>query len=54
VERVGSDRIVHGSDTPLMDAGYQLGRVLGASISSADKERILYRNAIGLFQMDPC
>src|SRR5262249_2319310 len=33
VEQVGADRIVHGSDAPLMDPGYQLGRVLGARLS---------------------
>jgi predicted TIM-barrel fold metal-dependent hydrolase len=51
VERVGADRIVHGSDTPLMDAGYQLGRVLAAKISEEEKERILYRNAERLFRL---
>ena len=51
VEEVGAERIVYGSDTPLMDAGYQLGRVLAAKISAADKEKILYRNAVRLFQL---
>jgi predicted TIM-barrel fold metal-dependent hydrolase len=51
VEEVGADRIVYGSDTPLMDAGYQLGRVLGAKIDAEDKEKILYRNALRLFHL---
>jgi len=49
VEEVGADRVVHGSDVPLMDPGYQLGRVLAASLTAADKEKILYRNAARLF-----
>ena len=51
VEEAGADRIVHGSDTPLMDPGYQLGRVLAARISPADREKILYRNAARLFRV---
>lgn len=50
VEEAGADRIVHGSDTPLMDPGYQLGRVLAARLSAEDREKILYRNAARLFR----
>lgn len=51
VEKVGADRIVHGSDTPLMDPGYQIGRVLQARISNKEKYLILYRNAARLFHL---
>jgi predicted TIM-barrel fold metal-dependent hydrolase len=51
VEEVGPDRIVHGSDAPLMDPGYQLGRVLAARIPAAAKKKILYDNAARLFRL---
>jgi predicted TIM-barrel fold metal-dependent hydrolase len=51
VEIAGADRIVFGTDAPLMDPGYQLGRVLTAKISPEDKEKILYRNAVKLFHL---
>ncbi len=51
VEEVGAERILFGSDTPLMDTGYQLGRVLTARIAPAEKEFILYRNAARLFHL---
>jgi predicted TIM-barrel fold metal-dependent hydrolase len=51
VAEVGADRIVHGSDAPLMDPGFQLGRVLAAKISSADKRKILHDNAARLFHL---
>jgi predicted TIM-barrel fold metal-dependent hydrolase len=50
VEEAGADRIVHGSDAPLMDPGYQLGRVLAARLSAEDREKILYRNAARLLR----
>lgn len=53
VERVGAEKIVHGSDCPLMDPGYQLGRVLAARLPAEAKEKILWRNALRLFRLDP-
>jgi len=52
VELVGAERILFGSDTPLMDAGYQMGRVLGARLTPEEKEKILYRNAARLFRLE--
>ncbi len=46
---VGAERIVYGSDAPLHDPSYQLGRVLYAQLTFAQKEQILYRNARRLF-----
>jgi predicted TIM-barrel fold metal-dependent hydrolase len=51
VQQVSADRIVYGRNTPLIDAGYQLGRVVAARLSAADKEQILYRNALRLFHL---
>jgi predicted TIM-barrel fold metal-dependent hydrolase len=51
VEEVGADRIVHGSDGPLMDPGYQLGRVITARLSAEDRKKILYDNAVKLFRL---
>ncbi len=35
----------------MMDPRTQLGAVLGANITMADKERILYDNAMNFFQL---
>jgi len=51
VEAVGADRIVHGSDCPLMDPGFQLGRVLAARLSPADRKKILHDNAARLLRV---
>lgn len=45
VRMLGADRIVYGSDVPGRDFSAQLGRVLGARISDADKRKILFENA---------
>lgn len=47
VERVGSERILFGTDT--YAAGFQRGRIEYALISDEDKERILRGNALRLF-----
>lgn len=51
VQIIGSSRIFYGSDFSMMDLRTQLGAVLGANISMADKERILYDNAMNFFQL---
>ena len=45
VATIGADRIVYGSDVPGRDFSAQLGRILGARISDADRQRILAENA---------
>jgi len=47
VERVGSERILFGTDT--YAPGFQRGRIDYALISDKDKENILFRNAQRLF-----
>lgn len=51
VDRVGSDRILFGTDTPLYHPGAQLGRIIASSLSMADKQKILYENAKSLFRL---
>lgn len=45
VATIGADRIVYGSDVPGRDFSAQLGRILGARISNADRRKILAENA---------
>ena len=49
VEAVGPERVVYGSDAPLFDFAYQVGRVVGADLSEAHKRLVLYGNAARLF-----
>ena len=46
VEAVGAEKILFGSDTPLHDLAFQIGRVLFADISDEDKAGILGLNAL--------
>ncbi len=52
VERIGYDRILFGSDTPLYWAGAQKGRIESAEIDQAAKEAILWSNAAALLGLD--
>jgi len=49
IEQLGSEQITYGSDFPIMGFGWQLGRVLHASISEQDKQKILFDNANRIF-----
>ena len=56
VDGVGEDRVLYGSDMPILDARHQLGRVVTADISDEAKRKILGLNAIkllGLDKLDP-
>ncbi len=53
VEAVGPGKILYGSDTPLHDMGFQLGRVLLARIAESDKTRILGANAAEILNLFP-
>ena len=50
VSRIGADRILFGTDTPLYFAAMQKARVAYADISDADKQKILYDNAASLLR----
>ena len=45
VRRVGSDRILYGTDMPWFDEYQAVGGVVSADISEDDMRNILYRNA---------
>lgn len=49
VEWAGVDRILYGSDYPLMDFGFELGQVVLSRLDGADKTKILSLNARRLF-----
>jgi len=49
VSRVGSEKILFGSDLPFIDPTPALGRVLLSRLSDADKRQILGLNAKGIF-----
>ncbi|MGH9469841.1 MAG: amidohydrolase family protein [Terriglobia bacterium] len=50
VARVGSERILFGSDMPYLEAAGAMGRVLTARIPDAAKERILRANFLALLE----
>lgn len=45
VKELGADRVLYGSDIPGRDFACQLGRVMGADLSDADKALIFSKNA---------
>ena len=48
VDGIGEDRVLYGSDMPILDARHQLGRIVTADISDEAKRKILGLNAIEL------
>ena len=52
VEGAGADRVLFGSDMPLMDARFQVARIVTASISDDAKRKVLGLNAIKLLGLD--
>lgn len=52
VEGAGADRILYGSDMPLIDARLQLGRIVTADISDEAKQQILGLNALRLLGIE--
>ena len=51
IEKLGASRILYGSDVPCRDFYCQMGRIMGANISPADKENILFKNAAELLNL---
>ena len=47
-ELAGADRVLFGSDTPLMDPRCQIGKIITAAIPEAAKRQILGENAARL------
>ena len=52
VEGVGADRVLFGSDMPLLDARAQVGRIVTADIPDEAKQKILGLNAISLLGLE--
>jgi hypothetical protein len=48
VRRLGPERVIFGSDWPIRDFGTQVGRVLGACLTSEERELIFRGNAARL------
>jgi predicted TIM-barrel fold metal-dependent hydrolase len=48
VKALGADRVLFGSDYPIINPAYTLGAVLGADISDEQRRQILYQNALRL------
>lgn len=51
VKRVGSSRILFGSDAPYRDISCQLGRIYGADLDHKTKQKILFDNAKELLKL---
>ncbi len=51
VNEAGADRILYGSDIPLMDPRPQLGKIITAAISDAAKRQIMGENARRLLRL---
>ena len=52
VEAAGEDRVLFGTDMPLLDARQQAGKVVTADISETAKRKVLGLNAIRLLGLD--
>lgn len=48
VKKVGVNRVLFGTDMPLLDPGVSLGLIYGSSLSSEEKEKVLGGNIINL------
>ena len=48
----GSDRVIYGSDMPLMDARLQIARILTADISNEAKRKVLGLNTMRLLGLE--
>ena len=52
VEGAGADRVLYGSDMPLMDARTLVGRITTSDLEDETKRRVLGLNAIELLDID--
>ncbi|MHB1275640.1 MAG: amidohydrolase family protein [Candidatus Humimicrobiaceae bacterium] len=52
VERVGSERLLFGSDMPWVDIRFHLAYILNLNIGEMDKKNILGLNALKLFNLE--
>ncbi len=52
VDRVGADRVLFGTDMPILDARQQIAKVVTADISAEDKRKVLGLNAMALLGLE--
>lgn len=48
VKKVGADRVLLGTDMPLLDPGVSLGLIYGSSLSVSEKEKVMGNNILNL------
>ena len=51
VDRVGADRVLFGTDMPLLDGAQQIAKIVMAGISAEEKQKILGLNAKRLLNL---
>ena len=51
-EHLGADHVLYGSDLPIRENSVTIGRILGAQLSAADKQRMLYTNTARLLNLN--
>lgn len=51
VDRIGADRLIFGSDAPLLHPYYTIGMIEEAGLTEEEKEKIYFRNAEKLFNL---
>ncbi len=49
IDKVGADKILFGSDMPMIDIRYHILNIFNAGLIKEEREKILYLNAIKLF-----
>ncbi len=50
-EHLGADHVLYGSDLPIRENTVTIGRILGARLSAADKQKMLYGNTARLLNL---
>lgn len=52
-EHLGADHVLYGSDLPIRENSVTINRILGAKISAADKQKMLFGNTARLLNLSP-
>ena len=52
VRNAGADKVLYGSDTPLMDSRQEIGKILTADLPEDDKRKVLGLNAMRLLGIE--
>ena len=50
-EHLGADHVLYGSDLPIRENTVTIGRILGARISAADQQKMLWGNTARLLNL---